>query len=85
MQKVRPWCGQTSDRGRLKNRTELLPRVVGVVSRKNEVSGSVSVLVVRPLALIRGRDIMSGGGKCPMPIAGWLLASEVVTFMLHQR
>jgi len=24
MEKVRPWCGQPSDRGRLKNRTELL-------------------------------------------------------------
>ena len=23
MEKVRPWCGQPSDRGRLKNRTEL--------------------------------------------------------------
>ena len=24
MEKVRPWCGQPSDRGRLRNRTELL-------------------------------------------------------------
>ena len=23
MEKVRPWCGQPSDRGRLKNRTEM--------------------------------------------------------------
>ena len=23
MEKVRPWCGQPSDRGRLKNRTEV--------------------------------------------------------------
>jgi len=24
MEKVRPWCGQPSDRGRLRNRTDLL-------------------------------------------------------------
>jgi len=26
MEKVRPWCGQSSDRGRLKNRTEVTPQ-----------------------------------------------------------
>jgi len=26
MEKVRPWCGQPSDRGRLRNRTELVER-----------------------------------------------------------
>jgi len=26
MEKVCPWCGQPSDRGRLKNRTEQLPQ-----------------------------------------------------------
>jgi len=25
MEKVRPWCGQPSDRGRLRNRTEHFP------------------------------------------------------------
>ena len=29
MEKVRPWCGQPSDRGRLKNRTV---RITGLVS-----------------------------------------------------
>ena len=28
MEKVRPWCGQPSDRGRLKNRTEQNERAV---------------------------------------------------------
>jgi len=32
MEKVRPWCGQPSDRGRLKNRTEQL--YVGGLDRR---------------------------------------------------
>jgi len=28
MEKVRPWCGQPSDRGRLKNRTSLQPEAI---------------------------------------------------------
>ena len=28
MEKVRPWCGRPSDRGRLKNRTELQRHVL---------------------------------------------------------
>ena len=31
MEKVRPWCGQPSDRGRLKNRTGTLSPVVSKV------------------------------------------------------
>ena len=31
MEKVRPWCGQPSDRGRLKNRTEYVTIIIVVV------------------------------------------------------
>ena len=35
MEKVRPWCGQSSDRGRLKNRTEFF-RHTTIIYRPND-------------------------------------------------
>jgi len=35
MEKVRPWCGQPSDRGRLKNRTERLVNCHAVLNVKS--------------------------------------------------
>jgi len=32
MEKVRPWCGQPSDRGRLKNKTEQSDNIISIAS-----------------------------------------------------
>ena len=52
MEKVRPWCGQPSDRGRLKNRTELAKNtsLVAVVVQKGRVAPSMCFV---PIILIR--------------------------------
>ena len=45
MEKVRPWCGQPSDRGRLKNRTELSWKIaVEYCHWRADVTGIVSIL-----------------------------------------
>jgi len=41
MEKVRPWCGQPSDRGRLKNRTEQYGNIqkFAVIPESSECQG----------------------------------------------
>jgi len=51
MEKVRPWCGQPSDRGRLKNRTE--PGGRSQCFREGEESGGEG-------ANVRGHDDING-------------------------
>jgi len=47
MEKVRPWCGQPSDRGRLKNRTE---------------PGSAGTRKVKPIWILLKQETASGSG-----------------------
>jgi len=47
MEKVRPWCGQPSDRGRLKNRTE---------------PGSACTRKVKPIWILLKQETASGSG-----------------------
>jgi len=42
MEKVRPWCGQPSDRGRLRNRTELIFEVMILALRSRATPSSLS-------------------------------------------
>ena len=63
MEKVRPWCGQPSDRGRLKNRTE---------------NFAFSALTLVPLALNWASGRASGLQKMSGQVLVWLsLWSEV--------
>ena len=50
MEKVRPWCGQPSDRGRLKNRTEQIKLTrVGFRAHVKIASRIVSYRIVSPV------------------------------------
>jgi len=41
MEKGRPWCGQPSDRGRLKNRTEHATRMLCIITQVSKRSTAV--------------------------------------------
>ena len=59
MEKVRPWCGQPSDRGRLKNGTELIYILALEMSRPvNQHCASCIGTLSFPVALICARDHM---------------------------
>jgi len=49
MEKVRPWCGQPSDRRRLKNRTEHDAAIGPYPERRRKITNTVD----RPLYILR--------------------------------
>ena len=72
MEKVRPWCGQPSDRGQLKNRTELLDgwlgsRVVSVLDSGAERSG-----------------FKSQSRRCRVTVLGKMFTPIVFVPLIHQ-
>ena len=56
MEKVRPWCGQTLDRGRLKNRTEQKGMRVNMNKAKVMISGERQ--------MVRQKDVRWPCGIC---------------------
>ena len=44
MEKVRPWCGQPSDRGRLKNRTDIRPFRIDLTWNKKRGANQSDVI-----------------------------------------
>ena len=73
MEKVRPWCGQPSDGGRLKNRTYTLqrPTEAAVFAQPGRLSGVTMVISswrqkhlfpLPPTALIRHCPLFRGVG-----------------------
>jgi len=57
MEKVRPWCGQPSDRGRLKNRTEQIKLTrVGFRAHVKIASRIVSYSAVLAMACVCPRS-----------------------------
>jgi len=68
MEKVRPWCGRRSDRGRLKNRTEQsVADAVCVCVCVVPSCASVRLLPAPgPARLLIGRG---GGSRCPLHAA----------------
>ena len=72
MEKVRPWCGRPSDRGRLKNRTDLRshrsscrpPRWAAGTSSEN-FSLFMSLSLVTMHAVLKNSSLGSSGAQNP--------------------
>ena len=74
MEKVRLWCGQPSDRGRLKNSTEQhdksSPFNSTCYTHKMAIVSRVTVDYVTPVHRKNGADVGDGGGECAATAAG---------------
>ena len=67
MEKVRPWCGQPSDRGRLKNRTNAQKLTDSQLNPARRAAKQVKECMVEGLrdGDFRGGARREAGGKCP--------------------
>jgi len=80
MEKVRPWCGQPSDRGRLRNRTEL--KRWTLFCQQNQNTSKNHMVIAEPLFTVKLIDCVHRTG--PMKEHSILRYVTITLDVYHQ-